>query len=191
MQIQTGSFGHGFTVCFSRGYPTYDDFGTRAIIFNDRFFKWMIINKKVDILIPVSIKIVPKGLFDHKSTLVQVMASTWHATNHYLKQLWPSQYGDHNEHDGVSNHQRFDCLLSLINKCSGPDQRKHQSSASLAFVREIHRWPVNSPHKGPVAQKMFPFDDVIMSPVPYGAISPRGVSALLAYITSTRDHMNK
>ena len=42
------------------------------------------------------------------------------------------------------------------------DQRKHQSSASLAFVRGIHRWPVNSPHKGPVTRKMFPFDDVIM-----------------------------
>ena len=43
---------------------------------------------------------------------------------------------------------------------SGTDQRKHQSSASLAFVRGIHRWPVNSPHKGPVTRKMFPFDDV-------------------------------
>ena len=45
---------------------------------------------------------------------------------------------------------------------SGTDDRKHQSSASLAFVREIHRWPANSPHKGPVTRKMFPFDDVIM-----------------------------
>ena len=44
--------------------------------------------------------------------------------------------------------------------CSDTDQRKHQSSASLAFVRGIHRWPVNSPHKGPVTRKMFPFDDV-------------------------------
>ena len=44
----------------------------------------------------------------------------------------------------------------------GADQRKHQSSASLAFVRGIHRWPVNSPHKGPVTRKMFPFDDVII-----------------------------
>ena len=42
------------------------------------------------------------------------------------------------------------------------DQRKHQSSASLAFVWEIHRGPVNSPHKWPVTRKMFPFDDVIM-----------------------------
>ena len=42
---------------------------------------------------------------------------------------------------------------------SGADQRTHQNSASLAFVRGIHRWPVNSPHKGPVTGKMFPFDD--------------------------------
>ena len=45
---------------------------------------------------------------------------------------------------------------------SGTDRRKHQSSASLVFVRGIHRWPVNSPHKGRVTGKMFPFDDAIM-----------------------------
>ena len=45
---------------------------------------------------------------------------------------------------------------------SDADQRKYQSSASLAFVRGIHRGPVNSPHKWPVTRKMFPFDDVIM-----------------------------
>ena len=45
---------------------------------------------------------------------------------------------------------------------SDADQRKNQSSASLAFVRRIHRGPVNSPHKWPVTRKMFPFDDVIM-----------------------------
>ena len=42
------------------------------------------------------------------------------------------------------------------------DQRKHQSSASRAFVRGIHRGPVNSPHNWPVTRKMFPFDDFIM-----------------------------
>ena len=45
---------------------------------------------------------------------------------------------------------------------SNADQRKHQSSASLAFVRGIHRGPVNSTRKWPVTRKMFPFDDVIM-----------------------------
>ena len=37
---------------------------------------------------------------------------------------------------------------------SGADQRKHQSSKTLAFARGIHRWPVNSPHKCPVTQQM-------------------------------------
>ena len=36
---------------------------------------------------------------------------------------------------------------------SEADQRKHQSSASLAFVRGIHQWLMNSPHKGPVTGK--------------------------------------
>ena len=40
---------------------------------------------------------------------------------------------------------------------SSADQRKHQNSTSLAFLRGIHRWPVNSPDKWPVTRKMFPF----------------------------------
>ena len=54
------------------------------------------------------------------------------------------------------------------------DQRKHQSYASPAFVRGIHRIPMNSPHKRPVTRKMFPFDDVLMHmPLfPYMAIQP-------------------
>ena len=46
--------------------------------------------------------------------------------------------------------------------CSGANQRKHQSSASLALVREIHWWPANSPHKRPVTRKIFPLNDVII-----------------------------
>ena len=65
----------------------------------------------------------------------------------------------HNGHYSVSNHQRHHCLL---NRYSDANQRKHQSSASLALVWGIHRGPVNSPHKWPVTRKMFPFDDVIM-----------------------------
>ena len=44
----------------------------------------------------------------------------------------------------------------------GANERQQQSSTPLAFVRGIHRSPVNSPHKGPVTRKMVPFDDVIM-----------------------------
>ena len=56
----------------------------------------------------------------------------------------------YNEHNGVSNHQRLDCVCSTV--CSGVDKRKYQSSTSLAFVKGIHLWPVDSP----------PFVDVIM-----------------------------
>ena len=70
----------------------------------------------------------------------------------------------HNGHDGVSNHQ-FTIVYSTV--YSGANRKTHQSSASLAFVRGIHRWPVNSPHKWPVTRKMFPFDDVIMGWIIY------------------------
>ena len=59
----------------------------------------------------------------------------------------------------------FSIVYSTVG--SGADQRKHQSSASLAFVRGIHRWPVNSPRKRPVTRKMFPLDDVIMIMAPH------------------------
>ena len=65
----------------------------------------------------------------------------------------------HNMHDSVSNHQPHHCLLNGLFR---RDQRKHQRSASLAFVWGIHRRPVNSSHKWPVTRKIFPFDDVIM-----------------------------
>ena len=54
--------------------------------------------------------------------------------------------------------------LTIVNSTvySGADQRKYQISASLVFERGIHRWTANSPHKWPVARKVFPFDDVIM-----------------------------
>ena len=70
---------------------------------------------------------------------------------------------------------------------SGADQRKHHSSAALAFVRGIHRGPVNSPHKGPVTRKMFPFDDVIMRM--WGLKSQRSdwgnIASWQLFITST------
>ena len=65
----------------------------------------------------------------------------------------------HNERGGVSNHRRLDCLPNrLLRRRS----KKTSKRCIIAFVRGIHRWPVNSPHKGPVTRKMFLFDDVIM-----------------------------
>ena len=50
----------------------------------------------------------------------------------------------------------------LLNHLSRRRSKKTSKLDSLAFVRGIHRWPVNSPHKRPVTRKMFPFDDVIV-----------------------------
>ena len=65
---------------------------------------------------------------------------------------------------------------------SGADQWKHLSSASLAFMRGTRRWPVNSPHKGPVTRKMFLFDDVIMQPEILWKIYLTSQSALLPLV---------
>ena len=66
---------------------------------------------------------------------------------------------------GAMTFQNTSLTIAYSIIYSGADQRKHQSSASLVFVRGIQRWPVNSPHKGPVTRRMLLVDDVIM---PFG-----------------------
>ena len=66
----------------------------------------------------------------------------------------------HNGRDSVPNHQPHDCLLNRLLRHRSKKTSKLR--ASLAFVRGIHRGPVNSPHKWPVTREMFPFDDVII-----------------------------
>ena len=109
------------------------------------------------------------------------MYTMYHAaTQHYEPLLVDKKYHitsvfiSITENISVHNQHYSDVIMSAMASqnigvpivfstvCLGADHRKRQSSASLAFVREIHRWPVNSPHEGPVTRKMFPFDDVIM-----------------------------
>ena len=65
-------------------------------------------------------------------------------------------------HNGTVASQITSLTIVYSAVYSDADQRKLQSSASLAVVRGIHRGPGNSPHNWPVTRKMFPFDDVIM-----------------------------
>ena len=76
-----------------------------------------------------------------------------------LQRLHRSLQWRHNECDhcdGVWNHRSFYCLF----------RRRSKKTSKLRgtgfFVRGIHRWPVNSLHKGPVTRKTFPIDYVIM-----------------------------
>ena len=73
---------------------------------------------------------------------------------------WIQHYNDFIMGTMASQITSLTIIYSTINW--GTDQRKHQSSSSLAFVRGIHWWTVNALHKGPVTRNMFPFDDVIM-----------------------------
>ena len=88
----------------------------------------------------------------------------------------------HNERHGVSNHRRPDDCLP--NRLFRRRSKKYQSSASLAFMRGIYRWPVDSPHKGPVTRKMFPFNDVIMT-LPRGAVVELTVTPPWGVVKST------
>ena len=78
---------------------------------------------------------------------------------------------------GVMASQITSLMIVYSTVYSGADQRKHQSSAPLAFVRGIHRWPVNFPHRWPVTRKMFPFDDVIMTARVSMSWRPHGCSS--------------
>ena len=105
-----------------------------AVVVISRYFTWSRFTIKQPFIIP----------FQHK--------------NHQCFCRYTLQWR-HNERDGVSNQRRLDHFL---NRLIWANQRKYESSVSLAFVRGIHRWPVNSPHKEPVTRKMFPFHYVIL-----------------------------
>ena len=78
------------------------------------------------------------------STLPRTLAViSW--TNHLMNQ---HHYSDVIMIAMVSQITGVVMVFSTV--CWGADQRKHQSSASLAFVRGMHWWPVYSPHKGRV-----------------------------------------
>ena len=79
-----------------------------------------------------------------------------------LTSLYLEHYSD--EIMGIMASQITSVSSVYTTVCSGANQRKYQSSASLAFVRVNHRGSLNSPHKGPVTWKIFLFDNVIMGP---------------------------
>ena len=57
---------------------------------------------------------------------------------------------------------KITCFSIICSSVGSGANKKNQSSTSLAFVRGIHRCPVNSPHNSPITRKMFAFDYAIM-----------------------------
>ena len=132
---------------------------------------WYTVKKPTYSFYPTCINRIHKSILLRRECLLRVCSLAYfHVTSLYVRSCynWPcySFYNEnhlyslqwrHNERDGIS-------FASIVcsTVCSSADQRKHQISASLALERGIHQWPVDSPHEGPVTQKMFPIDDVIM-----------------------------
>ena len=79
--------------------------------------------------------------------------------HHSVGNLSPTLHWRHNDHGGVSNHQPRGCLLNRLFRHSSKKTSKLHITGLCAGNSP---GPVNSPHKGPVTRKMFPFDDVIM-----------------------------
>ena len=74
--------------------------------------------------------------------------------------LFGALHWRHNDHDGVSNHQPYGCLLNRLFRLRS---KKTSKLRVTGLCVGNSPGPVNSPHKGPVTRKMFPFDDVIMA----------------------------
>ena len=100
-----------------------------------------------------------------KKTTQKTTEFPWHDLRVGTDQYKQMRYHYNDVIMGVMASQITSLMIIYSIVYSGADQRKYQSSASLAFVRGIHRWPVNSLHKGPVTRKMFSFDDIIMKEI--------------------------
>ena len=83
------------------------------------------------------------------------MSTVWHINNPWLTPVHNNTMHYCDVIMGATASQITSLTIVYSTIHSDADQRKHQSSASLAFVRGIHRWPVISPHKWPVTRKIW------------------------------------
>ena len=140
---------------------------TKLYMFSGKFLRMSVISNRVcwqaDV-IQTGPRNLEKSHGASRVTALQTGNITFSAVNMTIRNLKhtknPTHYND--VIMSVITSQLISLTIVYSTVYSGADQRKHQSSASLAFVWWIHRWPVNSLHKWPVTRKMFPFDDVIM-----------------------------
>ena len=131
-----------------------------------------IVLKSTKILLSKGSFIWSKDLYSSETTVklnstlfygpVNIFPNCWHCFRHDSCISWTPeqipkfiQHIYHNEIGLIITVKWMQWRLTIVYSTVylGADRRKHQSSASLTFVRGIHRWPVNSPHKGPVTRE--------------------------------------
>ena len=151
-------------------YHEYIEAATKWPPFSRRHFQMYFLKENVWISIEIPLMFVPEGPIDNISSgdkpLSEPMMVSLQTHISVTRPQWVKENITCIHYDdvimGVMASQITSLTIVYSTVYSGTDQRKHQSSASLAFVWRIHRGPVNSTHKWPATRKMFPFDDVIM-----------------------------
>ena len=148
------------------------------------FWKYLHFVSFIDNAMVLVVKVSPRW----KRIYIYILQSQnhycwWPADGVVRSGYWPSWYSlqwCHNERSSAMASQVTAVPIVCSTVDSGTDQREHQSSASLAFVRGIHRWPVKSPHKRPVMREIFPFDDAVMEQVfsQYSVSGIKGVDVI-------------
>ena len=139
---------------------------TEWVLLCRKHFKCIFLNANRPILLKKYFSLVSDCPIDNKSIFIQIRIWCQTCHNHLSELMLASFHGCTHYNDVIMStmaSQIASLEIVYSTAYSGADQRKHQSSASLAFVRRIHRWPVNSTCKWPVTWKMFPFDDVIVN----------------------------
>ena len=138
-----------------------------VVLWVQRDYTWRISPCCVTLLLYYEFSVNPHDVSTH--VLLGCIGAHWSALAMELLQSCSHWYSrsiasalHHNDVRMGAMASQITSLAIVYSTVFSADQRKHQISASLAFVKGIHRWPVNSPHKWSVTRKMFPFDDVIM-----------------------------
>ena len=123
-----------------------------------------------------------------QGTSAPIMTLTWRLISGNLEArdllVWPglTLHWRHNDHDSVSNHQPHCCLLNRLFRRRSKKTSKFRVTGLCVGNSP---GPVNSPHKGPVTRKMFPFDDVIMNDTDVYVPTQRSFGRLM---TDTHTH---
>ena len=129
----------------------------------------------------------PRRSRHHRLHYLYILANSKY---HYVLHATPNFFETDMQYNWSSKDQITSLMILYSTVYSDADQRKHQSSTSLAFLRGIHRGPVNSPHKLPVTRKMLPFDDVIMRRIIFhGRCFAMDINSLKLYQSNSNWYM--
>ena len=135
-------------------------FCTQTELLQSYFYNWVVVGGSrwqwANFYLDLSIPIWSLHPFETSVFCIRIFSDVCHIN--WLQATNPPWVIVHLSDDimSVTASQITGVAIVCSTVCSGAYQRNYRSSASLVFVRGIHRFP------GPIARKIFPFDVGIM-----------------------------